>query len=103
MNPESLDPSNENAILFYFTSTDCNVCKVLLPRVRELLASKFPRLKLHVVDIASNREIAGKYQIFTVPVVLVYFEGREFTRKVRNFSVQELEKEIERPYKLFFA
>ena len=102
MNLESPDPSNENAILIYFTSPDCNVCKVLLPRVRELLASKFPQLKLHVVDIASNREMAGKYQIFTVPVVLVYFEGREFTRKVRNFSIQELEIEIERPYKLFF-
>lgn len=103
MNPESPDPSSENAILFYFTSPDCNVCKVLLPRVRDLLASKFPQLKLHVVDIASNRQMAGKFQIFTVPVVSVYFEGREFIRKVRNFSIQELEKEIERPYKLFFA
>jgi thioredoxin-like negative regulator of GroEL len=102
MNPESPDPFNENAILLYFTSPDCNVCKVLLPKVRELAVSKFPLLKLHVVDIASNRAMAGKFQIYTVPVILVLFEGREFSRKVRNFSIQELEKEIERPYKLFF-
>lgn len=99
---ESLNLQEENAILLYFTSPDCNVCKVLIPKVREMLFTKFPLLKLHVVDIASNREIAGKFQIYTVPVILVYFEGREFIRKVRNFSISELEREIERPYKLLF-
>lgn len=99
---ESQEPDDNSAVVLYFTTPDCNVCKVLLPKIRELLSSKFPNLKLHVVDVASNRELAGKYQVFTVPVVMVFFEGREFLRKVRNFSVQELEKEIERPYELFF-
>jgi thioredoxin-like negative regulator of GroEL len=99
---ESQDPYNKSATLFYFTTPGCNVCKALLPKVSEMLSIKFPKLKLRVVDVASNRETAGKYQVFTVPVVLVYFEGREFIRKVRNFSIQELEREIERPYELFF-
>ncbi len=98
----SLNLEIENAILLYFTSPDCNLCKSLIPKIREMVASKFPQLKLQVVDIASNKEIAGKYQIFTVPVILVFFEGKEFLRKVRNFSISELEKEIDRPYQLFF-
>jgi len=93
---------DENAILLYFTSPDCNLCKSLIPRVGEMINSKFPLLKLQVVDIASNKEMAGKYEIFTVPVILVFFEGREFLRKVRNFGISELEKEIDRPYQLFF-
>jgi thioredoxin-like negative regulator of GroEL len=99
---DSFKIEDESAILIYFTSPNCNICKTLKPKVREMVASKFPLLKIHVVDIASNKEIAGKYQIFTVPVILVYFEGKEFLRKVRNFSISELEKEIERPYQLFF-
>jgi thioredoxin 1 len=80
MNPESPDPFNDNANLLYFTSPDCIVCKVLLPKVRDLVVSKFPLLKLHVVDIASNIGMTGKYQIHTVPVILVFFEGKEFIR-----------------------
>lgn len=99
---DSFNHKKENTFLLYFTSPDCNVCKTLIPKVRDMIASEFPLLKLHVVDIASNKEMAGKYQIFTVPVVLVFFEGREFFRKVRNFSISELQKEIERPYQLFF-
>lgn len=99
---DSYIPEKEHALLLYFTSPDCNVCKTLIPRVRDMIASEFPLLKLHVVDIASNKEMAGKYHIFTVPVILVFFEGREFFRKVRNFSISELKKEIDRPYQLFF-
>lgn len=99
---DSFNHKKGNAFLLYFTSPDCNVCKTLIPKMRDMIASEFPLLKLHVVDIASNKEMAGKYQIFTVPVVLVFFDGREFFRKVRNFSISELQKEIERPYQLFF-
>lgn len=99
---DSLYIEDKNAILLYFTSPDCNLCKSLIPKVRQMVALRFPLLKLQVVDISSNKEMAGKYQIFTVPVILVFFEGREFLRKVRNFSISELQKEIDRPYQLFF-
>ena len=99
---DSIKIENERAILIYFTSPDCTICKTLKPKIGEMLASKFPSLKLHFVDIASNKEMAGKFQIFTVPVILLYFEGKEYLRKVRNFSIYELETEIDRLYRLFF-
>ena len=90
------------AVAIYFTSSECNVCKVLKPKVRELIEQKFPEMVLYFINIVENPEIAAEFQVFTVPVVLIYFEGREFIRKVRNIGLIELEKEIIRPYRLLF-
>lgn len=93
---------NEPALVLYFTSPECSVCKVLKPRIRELIERRFPRIRLEFIDISKDPELAGQFQIFTVPVLLVFFEGREFFRKVRNIHVGELERELERPYTLLF-
>jgi thioredoxin-like negative regulator of GroEL len=90
------------AVILYLTSPECNVCKVLKPKVREMVDEKFPDMSLHFIDISQYPKIAADLQVFTVPVILVYFEGREFFRKVRNISLIELEKEISRPYDLLF-
>ena len=93
-----LDP----AVLLYFTSPDCNVCKSLKPKVRELVNEKFPLIKMKEINIRNYPETAAEFGIFTIPVILVYFEGKEFLRKVRNVAIYELETEIYRPYSLFF-
>jgi len=93
---------DKQAVILYLTSPECNVCKVLKPKVREMVEKVFPRMTILFIDISRNPKIAAELQVFTVPVILVYFEGREFIRKARNISLKELEKEISRPYKLFF-
>ena len=93
---------DNQSVALYFTSPECNVCKVLKPKVRELIDQKFPEMDLHFIDITENPETAAAFQVFTVPVILIYFEGREYIRKVRNIGLIELEKEISRPYELLF-
>ena len=100
MNKEQL--IDNQAVALYFTSPDCNVCKVLIPKVRELIDQKFPEMILHFIDISENPMTAAELQVFTVPVILIYFEGREYIRKVRNIGLFELESEISRPYELLF-
>jgi len=93
---------DNQAVALYFTSPDCNVCKVLIPKVRELIDQKFPEMILQFIDIAENPMTAAEFRVFTVPVILIYFEGREYIRKVRNIGLLELESEISRPYELLF-
>ena len=100
MNREQL--LDNQSVALYFTSPECSVCKVLKPKVRELINQKFPEMKLYFIDIAENPKTAAEFQVFTVPVILIYFEGREYIRKVRNIGIIELEKEISRPYELLF-
>jgi len=47
----------------------------LIPVIRRIIISNFPLIKLQVVEIASNKQKAGKYQIFVEPVIFVHNEG----------------------------
>jgi thiol-disulfide isomerase/thioredoxin len=85
----------------YFSGPDCSVCTALKPKLFELLQQRFPKLVLGEVDCALSPELAAQQLVFTIPSLIVYFDGREAIRKVRSFSLGELACELERPYGIF--
>ncbi|MBD8005339.1 thioredoxin family protein [Bacillus sp. Sa1BUA2] len=87
---------NENKLtLLYISRPDCSVCHGLLPQVEELL-EEFPSVASIHADADRIPEIAGEYSIFTVPVVLVFVEGKELIRKARFVPIGELREQLER-------
>ncbi|PKL87138.1 MAG: thioredoxin [Ignavibacteriae bacterium HGW-Ignavibacteriae-2] len=86
----------------YFSTPECNVCKVLKPKLIELLDDDFSKVKFGYVDLNKSREIAGQNTIFTVPTIIFYFEGIETIRESRNISLPELYEKLDRPYKMLF-
>ena len=93
----------EPALLAYFSTETCNVCKVLKPKVAELIQASFPKIKMVYIQTDKLPEVAAQNQVFAVPTLLVYFEGREYIRKSRNIGIGELEREIDRPYSMIFG
>ncbi len=91
------------ALLAYFSTEACNVCKVLKPKVGELIDNEFPKIKMVYVQTDQLPEVAAQNRIFAVPTILIYFDGREYIRKSRNIGIAELQQEIDRPYSMFFA
>ena len=91
-----------DAVLVYFSHEHCNVCKVLKPKVAELLANNFPLMKMYYADTVIHPEISAQYSIFAVPTILVFFAGRESFRRSRNIGIKELQELIERPYSMIF-
>jgi hypothetical protein len=92
----------EPALLAYFSTEACNVCKVLKPKVEELIANEFPKFKLAYIKSDRLPEVAAQNQVFAAPTIIVYFEGRETIRKSRNIGIGELQREIQRPYEMIF-
>ncbi len=92
----------EDAVLVYFSHEQCNVCKVLKPKVAELLEKHFPKMKMFYSDTVLTPEISGQNKIFAVPTVVCYFGGRESFRKSRSIGINELGEQIERPYNMLF-
>ena len=90
------------AVLIYFSHEECNVCKVLKPKVITLLKNEFQKIKMMFCDTTKYPEKAAQKSIFTVPTILVFFEGKEFIRESRNISIDGLKKQIERPYSMMF-
>ncbi len=91
--------SENRAALFYFSTPDCNVCKVLKPKVEELLTKQFPLIKFVYVNTLNAKELAAQKNIFTVPTILFFFEGKEYLRKSRFVNLDELENELSRYYR----
>jgi thioredoxin len=94
--------TNNSGAVVYFSTPDCNVCKVLKPKLKELLAEKFPEMKFAYVNCETAKELAAQQSIFSVPTILFFIDGKEFFRKSRNVNLNELSMELERPYSLFF-
>lgn len=90
------------ASLFYFSHEDCNVCKVLKPKINDLITKYFPKINLYYIDTKLHQEIAAQNSIFTNPTILVFFDDKEFIRKTRNIGIEELKNLLERPYNLMF-
>lgn len=95
--------NEEPALLAYFSTEICNVCKVLKPKVSELVQNEFPKIKLIYIKSDKLPELAAQNQVFAAPTILVFFEGKEYIRKSRNIGISELQREIERPYSMIFS
>ena len=79
----------------YFSYDECNVCKVLKPKVKALVEN-YDDFAFTYVNTKESTEICGQHTVFTVPTVLVFVEGREGKRFSRNFAMRELEELLDR-------
>lgn len=95
--------NNEEALLVYFSSPSCNVCKVLKPKVIEMCETNYPRIRTVYVDIEKSPVISGQNRVFTIPTILLFVQGKEFGRYSRNFSLGELSAQIDRFYGHLFG
>ncbi len=92
----------QDAVLAYFSTEICSVCKVLKPKVIEMIAESFPKMKMVFVESDQLPEVAAQNRVFAAPTIVVFFAGRETIRKSRAFGIDELKAEISRPYSLMF-
>jgi len=88
------------AVMVYFSAPTCNVCHALKPKLLEALDKNFNDFKVESVDISVEEDIAPHFGVFSIPTILVFLDGKEFLRKSRNMSVDEVIREIKRPYEI---
>lgn len=90
----------EAGVLLYFSGENCNVCHALRPKFKEVFDAHFPLVKQIYLDAHENSQISAEYQVFSVPTMIVFLDGREFAREGRNVSLHQLTVQLERPYRI---
>lgn len=83
----------------YITSTDCGVCHALKPQIQKLMMS-YPAIQLATINAQEVQEVAGRFSVFTVPVLLLFVDGREYVREARIVHMDLLDEKISRIYDL---
>lgn len=104
MNIEILDNliKTKPALMVYFSGANCSVCKSLHPKITSAFKKHYPLIEQLTIEVEQYPKIAGQFNVFTLPTIIIYFDGAEINRKSRNLSVDGLLSEIQRPYGLFF-
>ncbi|MDX1795560.1 MAG: thioredoxin family protein [Hydrogenovibrio sp.] len=92
----------EDALLVLFGGKECNVCHAIKPKLTEMVAQTYPKIKMVYIDCHVTTELCSQNSIFSLPVLQVFFTGQKFIEEVRSFSLQKVMDEIERPYRMVF-
>jgi len=92
----------EVSFCIYFSSPNCGVCHVLKPKIMSFMKDNYPKIQTYHVDTAIYPQIAAQLGFYTNPSFIVFLNGQEFLRRSRSISVQELDENLARPYKIMF-
>ncbi|MDQ1325356.1 MAG: thioredoxin 1 [Campylobacterota bacterium] len=90
--------AKEAGVLLYFSGEHCSVCHALKPKVKEMADVHFPLLKQIYLDAHENLEISAHFQVFSIPTMIIFMDGREFAREGRAVSLHQLTRKLQRPY-----
>jgi thioredoxin-like negative regulator of GroEL len=86
----------------YFRGDQCSVCTALYPKIKAHFEQVYPRMDFETIEGEALQKVVAQYGVFSVPVLLVFFDGKEQSRFVRNFSTREVDEKINRVYHLMF-
>jgi thioredoxin 1 len=92
--------TDETLLIAYFSYPACNVCKVIRPKIEALLVN-YPNVNFAYINTEEERAAAGQNSVFAVPTIILFNRGKELKRWSRNFSISDVELELERIYQFY--
>lgn len=67
--------TSEEVVLVDFFGTWCGPCQALMPILKEVKDELGNAVKIVKVDIDKNQELAVKYQVRSVPTMILFKDG----------------------------
>ena len=93
--------SNNTFAFLYVSSKNCSVCTSLSYKVEEML-SEFPNINLRKANLDYLPEMGSTLSLFTVPMLILFVEGRETFRESRFVKINKFRENIKRIYELYY-
>ncbi|XMO85081.1 thioredoxin [Algibacter sp. AS12] len=67
--------TSEDVVLVDFFGTWCGPCQALMPILKDVKEQLGDAVKIVKVDIDKNQELATKYQVRSVPTMILFKDG----------------------------
>lgn len=82
-------------VLIDFWANWCGPCKMMTPVVDRIAEEMGVNAKVCKVNIDEQRELAGKYNVMSIPTFILFKDGKEVNRIIGAMPKEELAKIFE--------
>ena len=88
-NFESQVLNNENTVLVDFFAVWCGPCMMMMPIIEDI-ADSDPEFDVGRVNVDDARDIAERYEVLTVPTLMVFKNGKPAARIAGYHSEEDI-------------
>lgn len=85
---------SEIPVLVDFFATWCGPCKMIAPVIEEIAERYAGKVKIRKVNVDEENELAMKYQISSIPTLVLFKDGKVVNTKIGLCSKSEIESMI---------
>ena len=82
-------------VLVDFWAPWCGPCRVVHPILEELGAERDSDLRIVSLNVDENQETAARYEVLSIPTLILFKDGAEAKRVVGALPKRRLEAELE--------
>jgi thioredoxin 1 len=94
-NFESEVMKSNTPVLVDFWAEWCGPCKMIAPAISELAGEYSGKVKIGKLDVDSNQIVAGKFNIRSIPTLLIFKEGKIVDQIVGAVPKQRIKEKLD--------
>lgn len=87
--------SAQKLVLVDFNAAWCGPCKILKPRIQNLLKKKGDKVELYEIDVDKNTTLANKMNVKGIPLLILYKGGKEVWRTMGLVEEKDLGEKVD--------
>ncbi len=85
----------DTPVLVDFWAPWCGPCRVVHPILEEMAAERNGELNIVSLNVDDNQQTAGRYEVLSIPTLILFRDGAEAKRIVGALPKRRLESELE--------
>lgn len=93
---DKLVTDSQVPVLVDFWAEWCGPCHIISPSIKKIASEYKNRLLTVKVNVDEKKHIAAKYQIQSIPTVMMFYKGRVIMRLTGALPYPALKSEVEK-------
>ena len=87
----------EKYFLLYVSMNNCSICQIDMSKVEKIVNEQ--NFTAYYIEVSEIPEVVGQLSLFSVPVVILFYEGKEIHRQAKIIDFAELNYRMEQIHK----